>query len=234
MEMLPRMVLAALAASAGLWACSSGAADISVTELQRLRKIVLDSRQMGAHGLGYGQRSMSELARRLNPADVPGLIALLDDKTRTAANGATFALASQCAAAIEPVTARVRAPNVELPRFEQARETLERIAGNLSCSDAARERARVAAAEVTLAEKAAYARRIDDVRRRDAEDARLQAESAKLSDPARRREVSYQDCLAIAERSRKAAGLAPGTNPDADALLERARVNCKQRKEEAK
>jgi hypothetical protein len=58
--------------------------------------VVLSSRQVGAHALGYGERSLNELSRKLRRSDIPALIALLDDTNRSAAIGATFGLASQC------------------------------------------------------------------------------------------------------------------------------------------
>src|SRR5882757_7987215 len=43
----------------------------------QLRRTILHSRHLGAHGLGYNDRSLTELSQKLSPADVPMLIALL-------------------------------------------------------------------------------------------------------------------------------------------------------------
>jgi hypothetical protein len=48
--------------------------------------------------MGYGQRSLNELSRKLTPADIPMLISLLPDRELSV--GVQFALASQCEHAI--------------------------------------------------------------------------------------------------------------------------------------
>jgi hypothetical protein len=56
---------------------------------------------MGAHGLGYGMSSLSELQHKISPSDIPALLELhIRSDLRT---GTEFALASQCGSAIGPV-----------------------------------------------------------------------------------------------------------------------------------
>src|SRR5262249_42600114 len=72
------------------------------TDRDAIRRILLESRHLGAHGLGYNAQSHAELAKELSPAAVPTLLDLLvhDHETRV---GAIFGLASQCGAAIRPI-----------------------------------------------------------------------------------------------------------------------------------
>ena len=49
--------------------------------MERLRRVILDSRHLGAHGMGYNDQSLNTLSRKLTPADIPTLIDLLADKT---------------------------------------------------------------------------------------------------------------------------------------------------------
>jgi hypothetical protein len=45
----------------------------------RVRVTILYSRHLGAHGLGYNDRSLLELSQKLSPADVPSMMTLLAD-----------------------------------------------------------------------------------------------------------------------------------------------------------
>src|ERR1700730_3815957 len=69
--------------------------------MERVRHIILRSRHLGAHGMGYNNQSLNTLSQKLTPGDIPTLIDLLADKHFTV--GVQFALASQCEAAIIPV-----------------------------------------------------------------------------------------------------------------------------------
>src|SRR5713226_7115895 len=69
--------------------------------IERVRRIILHSRHLGAHGMGYNNQSLNTLSQKLIPADIPTLIDLLADKDLSV--GVQFALASQCNAAIIPV-----------------------------------------------------------------------------------------------------------------------------------
>src|SRR5260370_33115079 len=73
----------------------------AATSQARVRRIILRCRHLGAHGMGYNNRSLSELSRKLTAADIPTLISLAADHDLSV--GVQFALASQCEAAILPV-----------------------------------------------------------------------------------------------------------------------------------
>src|SRR6266852_2369593 len=69
--------------------------------IERVRRIILHSRHLGAHGMGYNNQSLTTLSQKLTPADIPTLLGLLAEKDLRV--GVQFALASQCEAAIIPV-----------------------------------------------------------------------------------------------------------------------------------
>ena len=204
-----------------------GCADAAnINDVDRIRAAVLGSRQMGAHGPGYSERSLRELSRKLKPADMPALIALLDDKNRSAVVGARFGLASQCGGAIEPVYARAAGDGVGARQYEDAREVYALVAGYAQCTASERARATEKSAMIDKVEREHNARRAQELKRRADEDARLQAAGMKMLDPAQRASVSREDCLAVVERNRAASGIKPGTNAESDALFERAKANC--------
>lgn len=215
-----------LALLALVYAAHAGAVDMN--EVDRVRQIVLQSRQAGAHGLGYGERSLKELSRKLKPADVPALIVLLDNRNRSAAIGATFGLASQCGAAIDPVGAIATGASENLLHFSDAREVLEQLANFKACARADRARALEKVPLIDEAERDYSARGAEEIRHRDTEDARLQAEGLKMLDPLQRAVISREDCLRVAERNRAATGIRPGANAEADVLFERLKANCVQ------
>ena len=223
---LLRLLLWGMAASGVAPVTPASAAEPA--EIHRVRGVVLHSRQMGAHGLGYGERSLHELSQKLTPADIPILIALIDDKNRSAAIGATFGLASQCGAAIDPVYAMTAGAAPELKRYGEARDVLAQLANYARCTPPEREHARESSAMIDRAERDFRARRTKDITRREAQDARLQAEGMKMLDPVQRASVSHEDCLAVAERNRAATGIKPGANADSDALFERAKSLCQK------
>jgi len=51
--------------------------------LERVRRIILNSRHLGAHGMGYNNQSQNALSQKLTSADVPILIDLVADKIST-------------------------------------------------------------------------------------------------------------------------------------------------------
>src|SRR5260370_42447149 len=94
------VVILVLAASLCLAANAQSPAGNSES-LERVRRIILRSQHLGAHGIGYNNQSHNTLSQKLTPGDVPTLIDLLADKDVRV--GVQFALASQCGAAIIPV-----------------------------------------------------------------------------------------------------------------------------------
>ena len=109
----------------------------------RVRRIVLQSKHLGAHGMGYSNRSLSELSRKLSPADVPTLIALLADQDIRV--GVQFALASQCQASIVPVRQAAKPRQMD---FLYASDVTDLISGFAACSPSAKEEARAMREEI--------------------------------------------------------------------------------------
>src|SRR5438105_3200616 len=79
---------------------------VSFTQGQRseahVRRIILSTQHLGAHGMGYNTRSLWQLSKRLTPDDIPVLLSLADRNSGITV-GAQFGLASQCGSAIVPV-----------------------------------------------------------------------------------------------------------------------------------
>jgi hypothetical protein len=67
-------------------------ADDMPKSADELRRIILRSQHLGAHGMGYGERSLVELSEKIVPADIPVLLDLLGDRRLRV--GVSFALAS--------------------------------------------------------------------------------------------------------------------------------------------
>src|SRR5260221_9630095 len=102
----------------------------------RVRSIILGSQHLGAHGMGYSSRSLTELSRKLSPADIAALLALLPD--RELRTGVRVALASQCAAALVPVREAALQRRMD---FLDASDVMNLVAGFEGCAPPAREQA---------------------------------------------------------------------------------------------
>ena len=98
---------------------------------------------MGAHGLGYSDRSLTELSKKLTPADVPEVLTLLKDRTLSV--GVQFALASQCGASIAPVREAVKQHQMD---FTDASDVMDLVASFAGCPSAAKAEARTAKMEI--------------------------------------------------------------------------------------
>ena len=86
----------------GLWLAANAQSPAGGPKsIERVRQIILHSRTLGAHGMGYSSQSLNTLSRKLTPTDIPTLIGLAADQDLHV--GAQFALASQCEAALIPV-----------------------------------------------------------------------------------------------------------------------------------
>jgi hypothetical protein len=167
-----------------------------------VRSIILRSKHLGAHGMGYGDRSLNELAHQLTPEDVPVLIDLLTDQhLRT---GVNFALASQCAASIEPTR---DAAILHKIKFYEAQEILDLIAGFAGCSPDAKEKAATMRTELA-ALNGADREKSSARAKQDAEnDARIQRNGLKLMDPKQAATLTREEREEVYHRSLKAMGL---------------------------
>ena len=164
--------------------------------------VILHSRHLGAHGMGYNDQSLSELSQRLSPADVPALIGLLADRTLRV--GAQFALASQCDASILPV--REAAKQHQLG-FLDASDVMDLISGFTSCSTMAKEKAHAMRTEIDQLRQENEARIAEEAKRKAANDARIQENSIKMIDPQRAKDLTREERQEVYQRSLKAMGI---------------------------
>ena len=170
----------------------------------RVRQIILSTRHLGAHGIGYSTESLSQLSRKLTPADIPALISLASSDSDVRV-GAQFALASQCGAAIEPVLTAAG----KSTRFLDlsAEDTLLLMSDFEGCSTEVRQQAATARMDIErmIQEKRA---RIEQESKQQAEnDARIQANGLKLLDPQRSKTLTREERLEVYRRSLAAMGI---------------------------
>jgi hypothetical protein len=168
----------------------------------RVRRIVLQSRHLDAHGMGYSDRSLSELSRKLSPADVPTLIALLAD--RDIRVGVQFALASQCQASIVPV--REAAKQHQMDSLD-ASDVMDLISGFAACPPNAKEEARAMRDEIDQLRRDDQARVAEEAKRKAEDEARIQQNSIKMLDPSRAKELTREEREEVYHSSLKAMGL---------------------------
>ena len=172
----------------------------------RIRSTILHSRQMGAHGLGYGDRSLDELSRNLRPADIPRLVTLFSDRELRV--GAQFALASQCSPAVAAVRDAAAGGRMD---YLDASDTLDIVSGNGRCPEEARRRARDAAAEVESLRRDHQARGAERARLEKEDDARVQRNGALLMQGgAQAQSLSRAEREEVYRRSLKAMGISEG------------------------
>jgi hypothetical protein len=182
------------------------AANISLLFAQapvgRVRVTILYSRHMGAHGMGYNDRSLLELSQKLSPADVPSMMALLAD--RKVRVGAQFALASQCGASIRPVGDAARH---HVMSFLDASDVLDFISSYQRCPPDVRQQARAMRDELDKLRQEDEARTAQEAKRAGEDDARIQQNGLKMMDPQRAKELTRQEREEVYHRSLKAMRL---------------------------
>jgi len=194
------------------------------TDRDAIRKILLERRHLGAHGLGYNAQSQAELAKELSPAAVPMLLDLLvhDHETRV---GAIFGLASQCGAAIRPIldaTQRHTDPSI-LRDLHDALAQMERAE---VCSTSDQQRAEEAITALDRIIEDENARRRRAVEEQKARQAEVTKHGLLMLDPRGRQSVSPNDCLVVVWESVKAAGIDPTKSESSQQLLNRQIANC--------
>ena len=108
----------------------------------RVRQIILSTRHLGAHGLGYNTRSLWQLSRKLTPADIPVLISLASHDSRLSV-GVQFALASQCRPSVTAIREAVEHKNAARRKFLvlDAEDTLQLISEFEGCTPEVRHQA---------------------------------------------------------------------------------------------
>jgi len=179
--------------------CSAGVDPSSA----RLRSIILRSQQLGAHGMGYGERSLNELSRKLTPADVSVLISLLPDRVLSV--GVQFALASQC----EHVIPAVReAATSHKMGFLDASDVMSLISSFQGCTSQARSQAKEAQAELEARRRDEQAMAKRQAAERAMEYARIQQNGIRMMQGSKKtQELSRDEREEVFRRSLKAMGL---------------------------
>jgi hypothetical protein len=167
-----------------------------------LRHIILHSQHLGAHGLGYGEKSLHELAARIVPADIPGLVDLLSDRSLRV--GVQFALASQCAEAIPAVREAAIQHKMD---FLAAQDTVDLISRFDACSPSAQQQAAAARAAIAELQQADQIRIEAEAKRRAEEDARIQRNGLKLLDPKQAATLTREEREEVYHRSLRAMGI---------------------------
>ena len=197
----------------------------SSTERDATRQILLGSRHLGAHGLGYNAQSQAELAKQLSPAAIPTLLNLLVHDRETQV-GAIFGLASQCGAAIMPIldaAQRHAVPSINLSDLRDALTLMER-AEVCSTSDQQRAGEAIKTLDRIIEDENVKRRRaVDEQTARQAE---ITRHGLLMLDPEGRESVSVNDCLAVVWESVRAAGIDPTKSESSQRLLNRQIANC--------
>jgi hypothetical protein len=185
-----------------LFAANGGSLEAQMAPVGKVRVTILYSRHLGAHGLGYNDRSLLELSQKLSPADIPSMMALLaDHKVRV---GAQFALASQCGASVGPVGDAARRHSMS---FLDAADVLDLISSYNRCPPDAKAQARAMRGELDKLRQENDARMAQEAKRAAEDDARIQANGLKMMDPQRAKELTRQEREEVYHRSLKAMGL---------------------------
>ena len=169
---------------------------------ERVRRIILSSRHLGAHGMGYNRQSQKTLSQKLTPADIPALIDLAADKDLHV--GVQFALASQCEAAIIPVREAVRQHRM-FPL--DAEDVMRLIEDSAVCTPETQLRASEMRSEIHSLAEAENTRLAQEAKEKAADDARIQQNALKMTDPKQAKELTRQEREEVYRRSLKAMGL---------------------------
>jgi len=169
---------------------------------ERVRRTILNSRHLGAHGMGYNTESQNTLSQKITPADVPLLIDLAADKALHV--GVQFALASQCEAAIIPVREAVIRHEIH---FLDAEDVMRLIEDFSVCTPETQHRASAVRSEIHSLGEAEQTRLAQEAKEKAADDARIQRNALKMSDPKQAKELTRQEREEVYKRSLKAMGL---------------------------
>jgi hypothetical protein len=130
--------------------------------------------------MGYNAQSQNTLSQKLTSADVPTLISLVADEHLHV--GVQFALASQCEAAIIPVRESVVQHKM---LFLDAEDVMRLIEDFAVCTPETRQRASAMRSEIHALGKAEQTGLEQEANEKAAEDARIQRNALKMTDPHR-------------------------------------------------
>ena len=181
--------------------------------------IILRTRHLGAHGWGYNTASLLTLSNKLSADDIPAMLTLVAARNDVSV-GAQFALASQCGPAIPAVrdAAQQRRMN-----FLDAQDTMSLIASFEKCSPDARNTAARTMETLKQSEQDEAAKLEQLNKQKNADDARIQANSLKLLNPSQAKSLTHEERLEIYHRSLAALGINESAplSPDQQKLADR-------------
>ena len=152
--------------------------------------------------MGYNDQSLNTLSQKLTPADIPVLIDLLADKDLRV--GIQFGLASQCESALFAV--RDAAVNHRMLFFD-AEDTMRLVENFDACTTRAKQGAVAMRSEIHSLSEAEHRRIMQEAQENAAEDARIQKNALKMTDPKQAKELTRQEREEVFRRSLKAMGL---------------------------
>jgi hypothetical protein len=174
----------------------------------RVRQIILSTRHLGAHGMGYNTQSLWQLSKKLTPADIPVLLSIASGQS-TIAVGAQFALASQCGPSVAAVRDAVLSDDAAQRKFiyQDAEDTLQLISEFEGCSPEVRRDAMNARDEIQRLREEEHARIAQESKQKADNDARIQRNGLKLLDPEQAKTLTRDERLEVYRRSLAAMGL---------------------------
>lgn len=197
-------------------------------DVGRVRAVILSSRHMGAHGMGYNADSLNELAKKLSVSDIQIILTIYSNSNSHLgmAAGAQFALASQCRDGLEAVTRTVKdgtfmRSGFKSVDFTDAQNILGLIAKFDRCDASTQQDAVKSQAMIEEFTKADYARRRDAAIKEQREDARIQENSLKLLAPSADKPLTLSEREEVFHRSVKAMGLDGPRTPDQEEMVKR-------------
>ena len=183
----------------GLWGQNSEA---------RVRQIILSTRHLGAHGMGYNTQSLWQLSRKLTPADIPVLLSIASGEPGISV-GAQFALASQCGPSVAAVREAVIRGGAAQRKFSyvDAEDTLQLISEFEKCSPEVQREAVEARNEIQRLHQEEHAHIEQESKQKADDDARIQRNGLKLIDPEQAKTLTRDERLEVYRRSLAAMGL---------------------------
>jgi hypothetical protein len=170
--------------------------------VERVRHLILHSRNLGAHGMGYSSQSLNTLSQKLTSTDVPTMIDLVADKDLRV--GVQFALASQCGAALTPIRGAVLQHKMA---FLDGEEVMRLIEDFGVCTPETKNRAFAIRSEIHLLGEAEQRRLEEAAKAKAAEDARIQRNGLKMLDPGLAKGLTRTEREEVYKRSLKEMGL---------------------------
>src|SRR5260370_26057297 len=138
--------------------------------------------------MGYCNRLLSELSKKLTAADIPSLNSLASDDGLNV--GVEFALASQCEAAILAVREAAVQHKVD---FLDASDVMNLVSDFAGCTPQAQQKALETRAELGKLREEEYARIEQESKRKTEEEVRIQRNGLKMLDPEQAKTLTHEE-----------------------------------------